>query len=121
EEGKIYYLFPKIYGRVLEGRTMVPIEDGEVSLLLEERLVPSYYAKWYNPYHIKPDEGGWYAFAPLPQEANDTHAKEFVFAVQVNTFSKRHQYSFSLRVCPKVWKVGDEVFEEIFEVPDIYI
>lgn len=121
EEGKAYYFFPKIYGRVLEGRTMAPIEDGEVSLFLEEKLVPSYYVKWYNPYHIKPDEGGWYAFAPLPEEAQDTSEKEFVFAIQVNTFSKRHQYSFSLKVAPRVWKSGDEVFEEMFEVPDIYV
>ncbi|MCX7883246.1 MAG: late competence development ComFB family protein [Brevinematales bacterium] len=121
QEGKLYYFFPRIYGRVLEGKTMAPIEDGEVSLWQGESLVPSYYAKWYNPYHIKPDEGGWYAFAPFPEEAHEKKSREFTFIIQVNTFSKRHLYSFSLEVQPREWRMGEEVFGEVFEVPDIYI
>lgn len=121
QEGKWYYFFPRIYGRVLEKRTIAPVEQGEVSLWLDDILTPSYYVKWYNPYHIKPDEGGWYAFAPQPQETTEKEAKEFVFCIQINTLTIRHHYSFVLKIQPRQWRAEDEVFEEIFEVPDIYV
>ncbi len=121
-EGQWYYFFPRIYGRVLEGRTMAPIEDGEVTLWCNGSIQPSYYPKWYNPYHIRVDEGGWYAFAPMPLLAGEQETREFVFVLQVSTLARKHEYSFSLRVTPREWRgEEDEVFSEVFEVPDIYI
>ncbi|URA09498.1 late competence development ComFB family protein [Thermospira aquatica] len=120
--GQWYYFFPRIYGRVLDGRTMAPIEEGEVILLRDGSIQPSYYAKWYNPYHIRSDEGGWYAFAPMPLVASEQKTQEFTFVLRVSTSLCKHEYSFVLKVVPRDWTgEEDEVFSEIFEVPDIYI
>jgi|YNPMSStandDraft_2_1061718.scaffolds.fasta_scaffold00825_5 hypothetical protein len=121
QPGGYYYFFPRMYGRVIDGRTMTPLEEGEVSLFCDGKLVPSYYIKWYNPYHIRPDEGGWYAFAPMPVVAEPKSTREFVFVVRVNTIRKTHEYSFTLSVHAQQWQKGEEVFEESFEIVDMYV
>lgn len=118
-----YYLLPKIYGKIISSRSLLPLRQGEIELFINGNTARSLYADWNNPLELKPDDNGIYTFAPFPEKAQAPFStREFklhlLVSSQGQSFEKYLSYS-----CHPVFLQSMELDfnENILQVEDIYV
>lgn len=77
--------FPAITGRILDGKTFLPINDIEVYLKMGQTNVEQLNALWENPYIISEKTAGTYSFLPKYARATDVGVNQvFPFSIVVD-------------------------------------
>ena len=123
ENDKPFYVFPKLYGKVVSASTMCPIVDVDVYLYIDSELADSIFQSWNNPVKIKNIDEGIYSFAPKPLVATPPFTtKSFLFDIVVIKGSQKHEKIFPYECTPSIITAGAmDIFENVLQVEDIYV
>ncbi len=123
EREKLYYVFPKIYGRVLSLKTLTPIQEGMVSLYINEILVESLFQLWKNPTEILPIDNGVYSFAPKPVLAHSPYEKRtFVLKINIQSHENNYEKVFFYDITPSpLTNIKTDFHENVLQIEDIYV
>ena len=123
ENDKPFYVFPKLYGKVVSATTMCPVVDVDVSLYIDSKIADSVFQSWNNPVKIKNIDEGIYSFAPKPLVATPPFkAKSFLFNIIVMKNGQKHEKIFPYECTPSIVTSGSlDIFENVLQVEDIYV
>lgn len=123
DKEKPYYIFPKIYGKILSSRTLMPVEKAEVTLLINSKAAKNIFGLWKNPTEVLPMDDGVFSFAPLPETATPPYRKN-VFHVEliIKVDGKKFSKILSIELQPALlYNLENDFHENILQVEDIYI
>ncbi|MGC8765135.1 MAG: late competence development ComFB family protein [Brevinematia bacterium] len=123
EREKLYYVFPKIYGRVISSKKLTPLESAVVSLYINEVLVESLFQLWRNPTEILPIDNGIFSFAPKPILASPPYEKRnFVLKINIQSGEGNYEKVFFLNLKPSpLTNIKTDFHENVLQVEDIYV
>jgi competence protein ComFB len=123
DKEKMYFIFPKIYGKVISSRTMMPVESADVTLKIDSRPAKNIFGLWKNPTEILPIDDGIFSFAPLPETANPPYEKRtFTLELIVQVDGKKHNKIFHYETEPELlYNLENDFHENILQLEDIYI
>ena len=96
-----FFNFPTIKGRLFHGVTFEPLSGIDVSLFLDDTLVPMFDNRWQNPYPMAETTAGTYLFWPQPIKTEDEGVS--------------HTFSFELRASGE----GFDELSHFFDIPSI--
>ena len=83
EEG-LYFNFPNIIGKVLNGTTFEPISDAKVTLFLNDTIVSMTSDRMSNPVTLTSHTSGMFSFWPYPVKTDKKDVKKtFTFKITV--------------------------------------
>ncbi len=118
-----YYLLPKIYGKIISSRSLLPLESGQVKLLINSEEAKSLYSDWDNPLQIKPDDNGIFTFAPFPVQATAPFStREFKFKLLITRGELLYEKFLTYSSHPVFLQSLELDFNEnILQVEDIYV
>lgn len=122
DESKLHYVFPKLYGKIISSRDMLPLSEGRVALKIDDGLSQSRYDLWKNPAEITPRDEGIFSFAPQPIEAQPPFQKRsFIFSITVSVSGKEYDYRFQVESVPVLLtSLEADVHENVMQLEDIY-
>lgn len=123
DKEKMYFIFPKIYGKVISSRTMMPVESAEVTLQIDSSPAKNIFGLWKNPTEILPIDDGIFSFAPLPEVATAPYEKRvFTLELIVKVDGKKHNKIFHYETEPELlYNLENDFHENILQLEDIYI
>lgn len=123
EREKLYYIFPKMYGKVISSRTLQPIKYAQVYLYINEILAENIFQLWKNPTEILPIDSGIFSFAPKPLPATPPFEKRsFVFRINIKSEEKEYDKVIFYELQPSHLKeIKTDFHENILQLEDIYV
>lgn len=83
EEIGEFYNFPTFIGSVFDGETFEPLANANVTLKIDNQLVPMIDHTWANPCTTSKATKATYSFWIKPQQATET-SKVFKFTLEIN-------------------------------------
>ncbi len=118
-----FFNFPTIMGRVFDGRTFAPLDEGVVRLLTGDREAEMLDPNWQNPSVLAGATEGSFIFWPRPQPvARGTGERKFVFEVKVEVPGLEGISHFvELDVTPERNPRLDFSLQRVHKVPDLYL
>lgn len=118
-----YYLLPKIYGRIISSRTLMPVENAKLSLYIDSNLAELLYSDWSNPLEIHTEDNGVFSFAPKPLEVIPPfEPKTFHIKILVEAGEITDEKFVMFEADPMFLHNIDMDFNEnILEIGDFYI
>ena len=123
DKEKPYYIFPKIYGKILSSRTLMPVEKAEVTLLINSKAAKNIFGLWKNPTEVLPMDDGVFSFAPLPETATPPYRKN-VFHVEliIKVDGKKFSKILSIELQPTLlYNLENDFHKNILQVKNVYI
>lgn len=90
-KGEAYYVFPRIYGRVVSSRTMHYVDDAKVTLYVGADVAKTQYSDWANPLTLTPESEGVFSFSPMPLPAAKPDETK-VFELKILIHKEGHHY-----------------------------
>ncbi len=123
ERDKLYYIFPKIYGKIISLKGLLPVDKAQVSLLVDNKLASTLYELWKNPAEIMPRDEGIFSFAPRPVIAVPPFEKKnFVMTVCIEKNRKKYDKIFSYETEPSLTaEDSSDFYENVLQLEDIYV
>jgi len=123
EKDKFYYVFPKIYGKIISARDLMPIENAVVTLLIDNEIAGNLFELWRNPTEIAPVDEGIFSFAPRPILAESSDKKrDFLITISIKYDSKNYEKVIHYEAEPSLLNVNlHDYHENVIQVEDIYV
>ncbi len=123
EREKLYYVFPKIYGKIISLKTLTPLTEGKVSLYINEILIENVFELWKNPTEILPIDEGIFSFAPKPQIANPPYEKrKFTLKLVIESNDKYYDKILFLEITPSyLTNIKTDFHKNVLQIEDIYV
>lgn len=123
DKEKMYFIFPKIYGKVISSRTMMPVEKANVTLHIDTKPAKNIFGLWKNPTEILPIDDGIFSFAPLPEVAVPPYEKRtFTLELVIDINGKKHNKIYHYDAEPELlYNLENDFHENILQLEDIYI
>ena len=119
----LFFNFPSIIGRLLDGSNFSPVHDLSVSLLAEGQLVQVIDPNWQNPYQLIANTAGTYLFWPRPVRAEpgeNLRIFKFELAVEDPRFEPLH-YVVELTLTAENDFVDFVNTTESYRIKDLYL
>ncbi len=123
ERDKLYYIFPKIYGKIISSKLMLPVSEASVSLLIDNNTAVPMFELWKNPVEILPRDEGIFSFAPKPLSANPPYGKRnFVMTIRIDKTFDKYDKIFGYETVPSLPSDDEnELYENVLQLEDIYV
>ncbi|NPV01017.1 MAG: late competence development ComFB family protein [Brevinematales bacterium] len=123
DKSKPYFIFPKIIGRVISSRSMMPVEDATAQLFINGKLSKMEFSDWNNPVVLKKGDDGSYSFAPAPQPADSAgQTTRFEIKIQIEKEGKVDSKFLSLELKSDfIQNVQIQFKENVLRVEDFYV
>jgi hypothetical protein len=118
-----YYILPKIYGKIISSRSLMPVEDAKVTLYIDGKITKGLYADWSNPLDIDKNDSGIFSFAPTPEMATPPYKpKTFQIKIVIEAGETTDE-KFCTYECSPVFlqNIDMDFNENILQLEDIYI
>ncbi|MDR2784063.1 MAG: late competence development ComFB family protein [Treponema sp.] len=114
---------PAIVGRVFDGTNFAPMEDIDIHLLRDDKLVAMADSNWQNPYHLVTYNEGTFSFWPAPIVTGEVNMhKMFEFSIKINAQGfDTLSYFFKIPVKSEQRSVATFVRSRTFKLPDMYL
>ncbi|MGA2143022.1 MAG: late competence development ComFB family protein [Brevinematales bacterium] len=121
EMDKLYYIFPKIYGKIIS-KNMLPLSGAQVTLLIDNTPAVPMFELWKNPAEILDRDDGVYSFAPKPITANPPYEKKnFIISVRIEKAGEKYEKILGYEVIPSLPSDDEnELYENVLQLEDIY-
>jgi len=124
-EGDIYFNFPQIVGRVLDGSSIQILNGAKVTLYHENGndVVDMCNSRWQNPIEIIPQMEGTFTFWPLPIKADKSKIqKDFYFNLHVlkDGFEEIRKYFYIRSVSLNMMRHAVKK-EDIYYLDDVFL
>ncbi|MDR0629121.1 MAG: late competence development ComFB family protein [Treponema sp.] len=120
---KPIFIVPAIIGRIFNGMNFAPLEEAQIELRHEQRLVPMVDSNWQNPYNLVSSIAGIFTFLPSPLPADSTGIQQklgFSLAIKAPKL-EASPYSFEVPVMSEVLTGNPFSMDRIFRLPDMYM
>jgi len=124
--GGVYFDFPLIKGRVLNGITFSPVINVDIEFRIDGKLVQMLDSRWPNPYSVVDNTPGTYLFWPKPIPSDKSEV-ERSFEVELQIKSEEyepfvHFFNLTLRSGPlgtstALKPKGDLHLQDLFLIP----
>lgn len=123
EREKLYYVFPKMYGKIISSKTLTPLQEGKVTLYINDIVVENLFELWKNPTEILPIDGGIFSFAPKPILADPPYEKRrFVFKILIESKNNFYEKIIFYEILPSnLTNIKTDFHENVFQIEDIYV
>ncbi len=123
EKDRLYYIFPKIYGKIISSKELLPLKEALVSLLIDNNIAQTLFELWKNPAEINPRDEGIFSFAPKPITALPPFEKKnFILSVRIKKNGEIFDKVFSFEARPSLFsEVASELSENVLQLEDIYV
>jgi hypothetical protein len=123
EREKLYYVFPKIYGRVISSKTLQPITKATVYLYINDILIESTFQLWKNPTEILPIDNGFFSFAPKPILATPPYEKRtFIIKINIQREDNVSDKIIFYDLSPSTLNnIKTDFHENVLQLEDIYV
>jgi competence protein ComFB len=123
DKTKPYFIFPKIVGKVISSRTMMPLENATAHLYINGKLSEMEYSDWSNPVVMKHGDDGAYSFAPAPQPADNPNLMtRFEIKIQIEKEGKTDSKFLSLELKSDFLHNAQIQFKDnLLRVEDFYV
>ncbi|OHD57288.1 MAG: hypothetical protein A2Y33_04160 [Spirochaetes bacterium GWF1_51_8] len=123
DKTKPYFIFPKISGRVLSSRSVMPVEGASAQLFINGKLAKMEFADWNNPVELKNGDDGTYSFAPAPIPADQPDQTiRFEIKIQVEKEEKSDSKFLSLELkSAYIQNIEIQFKENVLQVEDFYV
>ncbi len=124
---KLYYLFPKFYGRVISANDFMPVESAKITLLINSKAAKSLFELWKNPTEILPKDGGTFCFAPLPIAAGKPCRKksfQITIHIECEDGSCNYDKKFFYETDPAslgIQNMKSDFYNNVFPLEDVYL
>lgn len=119
----IFFNFPNIMGKVLDGKTFEPVSNTEIKLYLDEKLVPMTTRTAANPTHTENATNGFFIFQPAPVKS-DNLGEESVFSFKIEV--KHPDFQEYIRLID-IQSTSDNIYrnsihmQDTLNIDDIYL
>lgn len=123
EINKPVFNFPAITGRILDGKTFLPVSNIEVFLKMGSHVVEQMTPLWENPYIISEKTAGTYSFLPkyvIATEANLNQVFPFSIVVDAEGY-KPLNYYFKIGVQSSDSVQSEVSMQNYFKLPDLFL
>ncbi|MDR1985793.1 MAG: late competence development ComFB family protein [Treponema sp.] len=123
KDHKPVFIVPAIIGRLFNGMNFAPLEEAQIELRREQRVVPMVDSNWQNPYSLVRSTAGIFTFLPCPLSAESPGIQQklgFSLAINAPGFEAL-SYSFETAVMSEAPVNTLFSMERIFRVPDMYM
>ncbi|GEM_PF-1312243 len=123
ERNKLYYVFPKIYGKIISSKDILPVTEALVLLLIDNIPALPMFELWKNPVEILPRDDGVFSFAPKPIIANPPFEKKnFIVTIKIEKAREMHEKKFGYEVMPSLLSDdNNELIENVLQLEDVYV
>ncbi len=119
----IFFNFPNIIGKIINGKTFEPISNAEVKLFLDDNLVNMTSKMTSNPIRLTEYTGGLFIFWPYPVKAEKSGMeKTFTFKITV-THPDYNEYTklFDVKVTSKESFQDSIHLQNTMNIEEIYL
>lgn len=118
-----YYIFPKIYGKVISSKDFMPLQNGEIYLFIENILSQSIFELWKNPAELLSRDEGIFSFAPKPYLAKPPLAKKtFTFSIVIKSGEHSFDKTVYYDAAPALLNnIEIDFHENVLQLEDIYV
>ena len=118
-----YFVLPKIYGRVVSSKSLLPLTDAKITLYIDDTPASLLYSDWNNPLLIKKEDEGIFVFAPNPIAATPPfEARSFQITFQIKKGQEHFKKIISYETQPVfIQNLEIDFSENIMQVKDIYV
>ena len=115
--------FPAITGRILDGKTFVPVSNIDVCLKIANSPVEQINGLWANPYTISEKTAGTFTFLPKYVKATDAGLNEvFPFSIVVDASGYEPiNYYFKVGVQSSAYPQTEVSMQNCFKLPDLFL
>jgi competence protein ComFB len=113
---------PIIIGRLFNGQNFEPMEDINVELYHEGKLLQMKNSNWRNPFHLSPETLGTYTFwaeAVAAKAAGEHRVFDFLLRAQAAGFEALTHH-FEVPATSEEASIGTFSIEDKFKVIDLY-
>lgn len=123
DKEKMYYIIPKVYGKILSSRNLMPVGNAVVTLNINGQPARNLFGLWKNPTEILPQDEGIFSFAPLPETAEPPYdRKVFALELAIEIDGRRFNKILSYESQPApLYNLENDFHENILQVEDIYV
>jgi competence protein ComFB len=120
---RLYYIFPKIYGRIVSSKELLPLDEARVSLFIDNNTAETLFDFWKNPTEISPRDEGIFSFAPKPIIADPPfERKSFILSIRIEKGQEKYDKVFSYDSIPSLpMENYSELSENVLQLEDIYV
>lgn len=118
-----YYVMPKIYGKLISSKTLLPIECCSLSLYVEGQLTKQVFQDWDNPCQIEAKDEGFFSFAPAPIKAVPPFEnKNFQLKLVIEKNGQKEEKFVNYESHPTfIQNMELDFNENILQLEDIYV
>ncbi len=118
-----YYLLPKVYGKLISSKTLLPLNGVKVSFYVDNKLAKLVFQDWKNPCRIDADDEGFFSFAPFPVKAEAPfEPKVFQLKLEVQRGDQKEENFVSYESSPSfIQNVDLDFNENVLQLEDIYV
>jgi hypothetical protein len=123
ERDRLYYIFPRVYGKIISSRALLPLSEARVTLLIDNYPAEPMFDLWKNPVEILLRDEGIFSFAPKPVSANPPYGKRnFTMTVRIEKMTEKYDKIFGYETAPSLPSDdANELNENVLQLEDIYV